>query len=83
MSNISELQYFGLSDNIYKHKYLKVNVVAPLTKEREEKLTTMILEDASRWVVIESVDKDNGLQAAAVVRLKEYRDVCNGKLKKI
>ncbi|MBC1318514.1 lipase family protein [Listeria booriae] len=82
MSNISELQYFGLSDNIYKRKYLKVNVVAPLTKEREEKLTTIILEDASRWVVIESVDKDNGLQAAAVVRLKEYRDVCNGKLKK-
>lgn len=60
---------FYLADAVYSNKYLKIGSVLPLANDEE-------------WVTINSVNKENGLQAIAVVPLKDYKDYNNGKLKK-
>ncbi|MBF2545710.1 lipase family protein [Listeria seeligeri] len=59
---------FYLSDEVYNSSYLK--------KGQKIKLI-----NKETWVTINSVNKDNGLQAIAVVPLKDYKDYNNGKLK--
>ncbi|MBF2599890.1 hypothetical protein IA929_07700 [Listeria seeligeri] len=59
---------FYLADAVYANKYLKTGSVLPLENNEE-------------WVTINSVNKDNGLQAIAVVPIKDYKDYNNGKLK--
>lgn len=59
---------FYLSDEVYNSSYLK--------KGQKIKLI-----NKETWVTINSVNKDNGLQAIVVVPLKDYKDYNNGKLK--
>lgn len=59
---------FYLSDEVYNSSYLK--------KGQKIKLI-----NKETWVTINSVNKDNGLQAIAIVPLKDYKDYNNGKLK--
>ncbi|MBC1478362.1 DUF2974 domain-containing protein [Listeria welshimeri] len=60
---------FYLSDEVYNSSYLKAGQKIKLTNKET-------------WITINSVNKENGLQAIAVVPLKDYKDYNNGKLKK-
>lgn len=57
---------FYLSDEVYNSSYLKAGQKIKLTNKET-------------WVTIKSVNKENGLQAIAVVPLKDYKDYNNGK----
>lgn len=81
MAKITEEQYFSLSDNVYKNLTLKINPIQQMTPTRKKELTVTNLDDSSKWVTINSINKQNGLQAAAVVPYQEYIDVCSGKTK--
>lgn len=65
MAGITDEQYFGLADEVYKNKYLKKGK-SIYTKEVSGKY--------SNWRVINYVDKPgSGLQAIAVVPAKDYK----------
>ncbi|MBC2173866.1 lipase family protein [Listeria booriae] len=81
MSSITEQQSFSLSDKIYEGRTLKVQTIRPMSEIQAAKVPTIRLEDKSEWVTVNSINKENGLQAAAVVPYKEYVDVCSGKVK--
>lgn len=81
LSSITEQQSFGLSDKIYEGRSLKVQTIRPMSDKQAAKVPTIRLEDKSEWVTVNSINKENGLQAAAMVPYKEYIDVCNGKVK--
>lgn len=48
---------FYLADAVYSNKYLKIGSVLPLANDEE-------------WITINSVNKENGLQAIAVVPIE-------------
>lgn len=59
---------FYLSDEVYNSSYLKEG----------EKIK---LSNKETWVTINSTNQNNGLQAIAVVPLKDYKNYNNGNLK--
>ncbi|HAK1572496.1 TPA: lipase [Listeria monocytogenes] len=59
---------FYLADAAYEDKYLKLGSILPL-------------ENDETWVTINSTNQNNGLQAIAVVPLKDYKNYNNGNLK--
>ncbi|KGL41814.1 hypothetical protein BMT55_01965 [Listeria newyorkensis] len=81
MAKITEEQYFGLADKIYRNQSLRINPIRPLSEFKESDLLPLTLDDKSKWITIGSIDKKSGIQAAAVVPYKEYIDVCSGKTK--
>lgn len=61
MSGFTDEQYFNLSDEVYKNKYLKKGIL-------------LKADDGSYWNVIDSVNNNgSGLQAIAVVPAKDYQ----------
>ncbi|MEG1046031.1 hypothetical protein, partial [Carnobacterium sp.] len=68
--NVTESQYWGLSNIIYQDSTLEIN--------RE----VFNAEDKSKWVTISSVNNPSGLQAAAVVPLSEWEAQKNKNPKK-
>lgn len=81
MAKITEEQYFGLADKIYRNQSLRINPIRPLSEFKESDLLPITLDDKSKWITIGSIDKKSGIQAAAVVPYKEYIAVCSGKTK--
>ncbi|MBQ6484222.1 MAG: hypothetical protein IJI90_04280 [Carnobacterium sp.] len=51
-----------------------------MSKSELNSLQTIVLEDRSRWVTINSINTDSGLQAMAVIPMNEYKDLCSGKI---
>jgi len=69
MTQLTDEQYFDLSDKVYEDKYLKPG-------------QTIISDTGNDWIVINSVDDPSGLQGIAVVPLKDYQDMQSGKITK-
>ncbi|WP_036097429.1 hypothetical protein [Listeria floridensis] len=61
MVEYTDEQYFNLADEVYKNKYLKVGQLVST-------------DDGSKWKVINYINNyESGLQAIAVVPLKDYQ----------
>lgn len=67
MIQLTDEEYFSLADKVYENKYLKLG-------------QRIILDTGNDWVVISSVNNPSGLQAIAVVPLKDYQDMQAGKI---
>lgn len=79
MAQLTDAQYWGLSDAVYKDKFLKIKKIDG--KIDKNSVQTIKLEDGTNWVTINSINHESGLQAMAVVSLEEYKDLCSGKIK--
>ncbi|MGY3779205.1 lipase family protein [Isobaculum melis] len=67
MAQLTEEQYFNLADEVYDDKYIHAG----------DHIQT---EDGSYWITINAVDQKSGLQAIAVVPLKDYQAMQAGKI---
>lgn len=79
MAQLTDAQYWGLSDNSYLDEFLKINKIA--TNYSLSNTNIIELSDNSKWVTINSINSESGLQAMAVVSLDEYKALCSGKIK--
>lgn len=80
MVQVTDEQYWGLANNSYKDKNLEIQKIKEMSKSELNNLQTIVLEDGSRWVTINSINTDSGLQAMAVIPMNEYKDLCSGKI---
>ncbi|WP_201734369.1 lipase family protein, partial [Carnobacterium maltaromaticum] len=80
MVQVTDEQYWGIANNSYKDKNLEIQKIKEMSKSELNSLQTIVLEDGSRWVTINSINTDSGLQAMAVIPMNEYKDLCSGKI---
>ncbi|TFJ73078.1 lipase family protein [Carnobacterium maltaromaticum] len=76
MAQLTDAQYWGLSDKSYLDGSLTIVKIGELSKD----VKTITLEDKSEWVTINSINKESGLQAMAIIPLSEYKDLSSGKI---
>lgn len=81
MTQLTDEQYWKLADSVYDDKWLNINSVTKLSIDELKKLETINANDGSKWVTINSISTDSGLQAMAVISLDEYKALCSGKIK--
>jgi len=81
MAQLTDEQYWKLADSVYKDKWLEINKIADLSKNELKNVETITVEDGSKWVTLNSINHESGLQAMAVVSLDEYKALCSGKIK--
>nr|WP_315526805.1 hypothetical protein [Carnobacterium maltaromaticum] len=80
MVQVTDEQYWGIANNSYKDKNLEIQKIKEMSKSELNSLQTIVLEDGSRWVTINSINTDSGLQAMTVIPMNEYKDLCSGKI---
>ncbi|WP_317912504.1 lipase family protein [Carnobacterium maltaromaticum] len=81
MTQLTDEQYWKLADSVYDDKWLNINNITTLSIDELKKLETINANDGSKWVTINSISTDSGLQAMAVISLDEYKALCSGKIK--
>lgn len=68
MAQLTDEQYFGLAERVYQDKNISNGI-------------TIVLDDKTKWVVINSVDQSvSDLQGVAVVPKSEYDKMQSGKI---
>ncbi len=81
MTQLTDEQYWELSDSVYQNKHLEISSIETLSNKKLKEIQTVVSKDGSEWVTINSINHESGLQAMAVVSLDEYKALCSRKIK--
>lgn len=80
MAQLTDEQYWKLADSVYDDKTLNINEIKKMSESKLNDIESIKVSDGTKWVTINSINHESGLQAMAVVSLDEYKDLCSGKI---
>ncbi|MGX7418260.1 hypothetical protein ACWOFR_05585 [Carnobacterium gallinarum] len=80
MTQLTDEQYWKLANTVYKDSALNINEIKNLTEKELKNIDSIKTSDNTKWVTINSINTDSGLQAMAVIPMSEYKDLCSGKI---
>ncbi|CAD5902930.1 lipase family protein [Carnobacterium maltaromaticum] len=80
MAQLTDEQYWKLADSVYDDKTLNINEIKKMSENELNDIESIKVGDGTKWVTINSINHESGLQAMAVVSLDEYKALCSGKI---
>lgn len=80
MTQLTDEQYWKLADSVYDDKTLNINKIKKMSESELKDIESIKVGDGTKWVTINSINHESGLQAMAVVSLEEYKALCSGKI---
>lgn len=80
MVQLTDEQYWKLADSVYQDKHLEISEIKKLTDRELSEMQPIVAKDGSKWVTLNSINHESGLQAIAVVSLDEYKALCSGQI---
>ena len=81
MAQLTDEQYWKLADSVYDDKTLNINEIKKMSESELNDIESIKVGDGTKWVTINSINHESGLQAMAVISLDEYKALCSGKIK--